>query len=318
MKSFIVKTSLFVCILLLLSYGVYQALHMYQQKYYGTRIKTRWAMELKDKHVDYLLLGSSRMANMIAVHEFDSALHSSSLNIATPGSSYGESYLLFQHYLKNGNTAKTLILSFDLFKSNHGSRSAEALTPLVFKHFDFFPYYPQADVRRVYEDYTDSWHLYLWDYLPFSRYAEFNQYFKVDSAYSYITQGKQVSIPYDTINGEQLIQRYTFKGEKNAAPGVIQIGPRATTYLLAILKLAKENKMKIILVTAPYYRMELFDRKKHTQYLQFLKKQYNAAYLDFTAPEVWKEARYFSDPIHTNDLGSKLYTQMLADSLQHN
>lgn len=278
MKSFVIKISLFVFLLILLSYGVYYILNIYQQKYYGARIKTRWAMELKDKHVDYLFLGSSRIANMIAVHSFDSTMRTSSLNIATAGSSYGESYLIFQQYLKNRNTTKTLILSLDLFKSRHLSKSAEALTPLVLKHFDFFPYYHQTAVRRVYEDYTDSWHLYLWDYLPFSRYAEFNQYFKVDSAYSYLTEHKQVSISYDTINGEQLIQHTTFKGEKYAVPGAIQMGPRAAKYLVAILKLAKENGIKVILITAPYYRMKSFDRTYHTRYVHALQEQYGTTY----------------------------------------
>lgn len=273
-------------------------------------------MELRKKHVDYLFLGSSRMANMIAVHQLDSALHTSSLNIATAGSSYGESYMLFQQYLKNGNTAKTLILSFDLFKSRHTSKNAEVLTPLVFKHFDFFPYYQQEDVRRVYEDHTDSWHLYMWDYLPFSRYAEFNQYFKVDSAYACLAEHKHVSVPYDTINGEQLIRHYTFKGEKYAAPGSILIGPRAEKYLLAILKLAKENNIKIVLVTAPYYNMASFDRNYHTRYTHFLQEQYGAEYIDFTAAKDWQQYRYFSDPIHTNDIGSRLYTHMLTDSLK--
>ena len=142
--------------LILFSYGLYAILDMYQEKYYASRTKVRWTMELKDKHVDYLFLGSSRMANMIAMHDFDRSMQSSSLNIATPGSSYGESYLLFQQYLKNGNTAKTLILSFDLFKGRHVKKDREVLTPLVFKHFDFFPYYQQGDVRRVYQDYTDG------------------------------------------------------------------------------------------------------------------------------------------------------------------
>ncbi len=301
--------------LILISYGMYSILNMYQQKYYGSRTKVRWAMELKDKHVDYLFLGSSRMANMIAMQDFDRSMQSSSLNIATSGSSYGESYLLFQQYLKNGNTAKSLILSLDLFKGRHTKKDIEVLTPLVLKHFDFFPYYQQAHVRDVYADYTDSWHLYLWDYLPFSRYAEFNQYFKVDSALAYFTEHKQVAIPYNTTNGEQLITNHTFKGEKYAAPGIIYIGPRAEKYLLATLKLAKENNIQIILVSAPYYSMALFDRTYHTRYVHFLEEQYGARYIDFTASKTWQEARCFSDPIHTNDIGSRIYTQMLADSL---
>lgn len=318
MKSFLIKISLFVTLLIALSYGIYHILNMYQQNYYGTRVKTRWIMELKDKHVDYLLLGSSRMANMVAGHKFDSILHSSSLNIATAASSYGESYLLFHQYLKNGNTAKTLILSFDLFKNRHEVWRAEGFTPLMFKHFDFFPYYEQTDIRNVYKDYTDSWHLYLWDYLPFSRYVEFNQYFKIDSAYSFLVENKQISINYDTTNGEQLLKRNTFQGRKYAVPGGIQMGPRTSKYLLEILKLAQKNNIKIILVTPPYYRMQPFDRKYHTQFVHFLEKQFSVRYIDFTAANVWSESRYFYDAIHTNASGSKLYTQMLADSLHHN
>jgi hypothetical protein len=52
-------------------------------KYYKTGLKTRWAIELKNKHVNYLFLGSSRMANMIASNDFDSSLNTTSINIAT-------------------------------------------------------------------------------------------------------------------------------------------------------------------------------------------------------------------------------------------
>ncbi len=272
-------------------------------------------MELKGKHKDYLFLGSSRMANTIAGKQFDSTLHTTSINLATAGSSYGESFVLFQQYLNQGNTTETLVLTFDLFKSKHNSLKAEVLTPLIFKHFDFFPYYKQPEIQEVYSNYTDAGHLALWTYLPFARYAEFNNYFKVDSMFYYLITQKTPSPNFNSNNGEQLIYKFDFKGKNYAAPGGIQLGPRAEKYLLAILNLAKKHKIKIILVTAPYFQMKSFDRKAHTAYLNFLKKKYDIQYLDFTASKDWTKAVYFSDAIHTNSIGSRLLTKMLADSI---
>jgi hypothetical protein len=317
MKSFIKKSILFLCLALLVSYAVYYALNTFQLKYYAHNLKTRWAIELKDKHVDYVFLGSSRMANMIALQQADSIMHTSSVNLSTAGSSYGESYVLFQQFLAHGNSTKTLVLSFDLFKSRHTSLKNETLTPLVFKHFELFPYYNDPGIKTVYADYTSSAHMYLWEYVPFSRCAEFNNYFKADSIYSYVISGKSPEPSFNSENGEQLIYNFKFKGEKYAAPGGIQLGPRSEKYLLKILDLAQKNNIKIVLVTAPYYHMEKFDRTYHTLYVNFLKQQYHATYWDFTAPKKWDNIGYFVDPIHTNATGSRLYTQMLCDSLTY-
>jgi len=316
MKSFLKKFILFVSITLVLSYAVYFLLNAFQLKYYKTSLKTRWVLELKDKHVDYVFLGSSRMANMIASKDFDSTLQTTSINLATPGSSYGESYVLFQQYLAHGNTAKTLVLSFDLFKSRHRDFKGEAFTPLVFKQFDFFPYEEVPEIKSVYNSYTSPWHIDLWKYLPFSRYAEFNTYFKVDPMLQFMFDGKPQQATFNTTTGEQLIYNFDFKGEKSAVPGGIQLGPRSEQYLLKILALAKQHNISIILVTAPYYKMKAFDRKNHTLYVDFLEDKFNTRYIDFTASNEWKTYTYFSDAIHTNVYGSKLYTQMLCDSLQ--
>jgi len=209
-----------------MSYVVYYFLYRYQESYYSNTIKSRWAIGLKDRHVDYLFLGSSRMANMVAGHQLDSALQCQSLNLATSGSSYGESYVLFNEFLKNGNTTQTLVLTFDLFKNRHIERDKEAFTPLIFKHFDLFPIYTKKDVHDVYADHTDTWKLYLWDYVPFARYAEFNNYFKADSILPYLINNNAQRPLFDTLSGEQLMPHSTFKGEKRAAPGLIQMGPR--------------------------------------------------------------------------------------------
>lgn len=315
MKTFIKKIILFTCILVITSYAAYFALNVFQLNYYKTSLKTRWAIELKEQHTDYVFLGSSRMANTIAADDFNKSLNTTSINLATPGSSYGESYVLFQQYLAHGNTTKHLVLSFDLFKSRHINRDAEAFTPLVFKQFDFLPYADIPEVKAVYKSYTPEWHLNLWKFLPFSQFAEFNSYFKTDSMLQFISSGKAQQPSFDTRTGEQLIYNFKFKGERISAPGVIQLGPRSEEYLLKILALAKKNNITITLVTAPYYKMESFDRKTHTAYVNFLKDNYHARYIDFTASKEWTDHTFFSDPIHTNVHGSRLYTKMLCDSL---
>lgn len=315
MKSFLKKFILFVSITLVLSYVVYFLLNAFQLKYYEKSLKTRWAIELKDTHVDYLFLGSSRIANMIVSTDFDSTLHTTSINLATAGSSYGESYVLFQQYLAHGNTAKTLVLSFDLFKSRHRDFKGEGSTPLIFKHFDFFPYEEVPEIKSVYNSYTSPWHMYLWKYVPFSRYAEFNTYFKVDSLLQFLIDGKPQQANFNRNTGQQLIYNFNFKGEKTSVPGGVQIGPRSEQYLLKILALAKQHNISIILATAPYYKMKAFDRKNHTMFVDFLENKFNARYIDFTASNEWNTYTYFSDPLHTNVYGSKLYTKMLCDSL---
>lgn len=316
MKLFTNKIFVFTGITLAVSYVVYFLLNAFQLTYYKQSLKTRWAMELKGRHVDYIFLGSSRMANMIASDDFDSSLNKTSLNLATPGSSYGESYVLFQQYLAHGNTAKTLVLSFDLFKSRHLDYTAEPITPLVFKQFDFFPYQEIPEIKSVSNSYTSPWHMYMWKYFPFSRFAEFNTYFKADSMLQFILDGKPQHASFNAHTGEQLLYNFKFKGERISAPGVVRLGPRSEKYLLKLLSLAKKNNITIVLVTAPYYKMAAFDRTIHNQYVTFLKKTFNTRYIDFTASNEWNSYTYFSDAIHTNVYGSRLYTKMLCDSLR--
>jgi hypothetical protein len=209
-----------------------------------------------------------------------------------------------------------LILSLDLFKSRHVDFNAEASTPLIFKHFDFFPYEEVPEIKSVYNSYTSPWHMSLWKYVPFSRYAEFNNYFKVGSMLQFMINGKPQQSVFNKATGEQLIYNFKFKGGKIALPGIVQIGPRSEMYLLKILALAEQHNIPVVLVTAPYYKMKPFDRRTHNQYIDFLEKKFNTRYIDFTALREWNDYRYFSDPIHTNANGSKLYTKMLCDSLK--
>src|SRR6478752_8284779 len=201
-------------------------------------MKTRWIINLREQHVDYLFLGSSRMANTVACHQLDSALQTKSLNIATAGSSYVENYALFYNFLKNGNTTKTLILSLDLFKSRHRDYDKEKITTLVFKKFDLFPLYSDDTIKEVYRDYSKEMNLLLWDFIPFSRYAEYNSYFRFNDLLKY-SKGERYPPSFDTLSGEQLVEHYKFKGDRRANPEVVQLGPRGDKYLLAILTLAQ-------------------------------------------------------------------------------
>jgi hypothetical protein len=271
---------------------------------------------MKNKKTDYILLGSSRMANMVSGHQLDSLLHKSSINLATQASSYGESYAVFYEYLKNGNEAKTLVLTFDLFKDIHHNKDREIVSPIVFKQFELFPYYNDPEIRRVFADHSKEWELYAWEYIPIFRYAEFNNYFKIDQIANYVLRGIKDKPVFDTITGERIRQGIKFDGERRAAPENVFLGPRGEKYLLEILKLAKKNKMNIILVTAPYYDVIKTDLTKHKKFLSSLEVNYKARYLDFSTQEEWKNKNYFYDPIHTNIIGSRIYTRYLADSLK--
>jgi hypothetical protein len=316
-KKFLTKIALFTLLIYGISWLVYAALYKFERDYYKEGMKTRWIMNLRDQHVDYLFLGSSRMANTVAGHQLDSTLNTKSLNIATAGSSYGENYVLFDEFLKNGNTTKTLVLSLDLFKSRHHDYDKEKITTLVFKKFDLFPLYANDTVKEVYRAYSKEINLLLWDIIPFSRYAEYNSYFKFNDLMKY-SKGEIYPTSFDTISGEQLVQYYKFKGDRRANPEVVQLGPRGEKYLLAILDLAQQHRIKIILVTAPYYKMYELNREYHNSYVAFLKKKYSTEYIDFSVRQEWKDKNNFSDAIHTNARGSRIFTKELADSLKLN
>jgi len=315
-KKFLKKLALFTLLIYGISWLLYAALNKFERDYYAKGMKTRWIMNQKDQHVDFLFLGSSRMANTVAGHQLDSALHTKSLNIATAGSSYGESYALFYAFLKNGNTTKTLVLTLDLFKSRHRDYDAEKITTLVFKKFDLFPLYAEDTVREVYREYSKEVNLLLWDCIPFSRYAEYNSYFRFKDLLAY-SKGEMFAPAFDTISGEQLVPHNKFKGDLKATPGGIQLGPRGDKYLLEILKLANQHHINIILVTAPYYKAQAFDRDFHNRYVTFLKKKFKAEYLDFSVRKDWSDKQNFSDAIHTNARGSRIFTKELSDSLKN-
>lgn len=289
---------------------------LYQKTYYDGISRVRWAMNIRNQKADYIFLGTSRMANTVDMNKLDSTLGTRSINIATAASSYGENYAIFDHFLKNGNSAHTLVLTFDLFKSIQRNKDKEAMTPLIFKNFDFFPWIDSAEIKEVYMDHSEPWKITMWKYLPISRYVEFNHYIKADSALRYISGASSPKPNFNTVNGKQLNTRPGFAGKRKSKPATVQLGPRGEKYLFKILDRAHKQGLRIILLTAPYFDAEPFDRTQYNALLDTLHKRYQTEYLDFSAMPEWKNPEYFTDVIHINHLGSVPFTARLCDSLK--
>jgi hypothetical protein len=316
MKKFVIQLFTFFLLLVVISYILYYVLNRYEVNYYKYKSKIRWSQSISHRHYHYCFLGSSRIANSINHKKFNQTLHTSSINIATQGSAYAENFAVLYQFLKH-NTIDTLVLGFDLFgKVEAATLENKNYTALHFKHFDFFNSMNDLVIDSVYQDYTQPlYKMYLWKYLPMSRYIEYNQYFKIDSMIQYLFD-QQSKTPFDTMNGEQLLLDKNFKGDEYAIPQNISLAYYQQKYLYKILNLCKQKNIRIRLITPPYYSIKQFNSNIHQRYLSQLKKSFDFTYLSFAIGKDWNNKSYFKDGIHVNHLGANEFTQQLTDSIK--
>jgi len=303
MKKFLVDIILFSVVLTIISAGISFALDkVFGGKHYS-HTKHNWVLATKNTQFDYAALGSSRVLNVIDVPLIDSLAGKSGINIATSGSGYADNYVLLKRFYESGNKTKTLFLNVDEYCFD-----AQHHYSYPFADFEYMPFFYEPEINSAYSDCSSNY--YLWKYLPFSRYAEFSDKYKLQNLY--ILRNSKSN--YDYSKGYEELSDSSYK-EFKTTETLLNTNKLDLDYFFKVIALCKENNTTPILITTPeYYKLYPFQKNRAALYkkIYHLKDSLHLKYIHYDSLGDFSNISYFKDYTHTNSIGANLYSERLA------
>jgi hypothetical protein len=297
MKLFFKSLFLFVALLVIINYP----LSYFIDLKFHTPNKQNWILNKKNLKLDYAVLGASRVFNMIDIKSLDNAYGKKGINIGSSGSCYAENYVILDEFLSK-NSISTLILNVDEFNFN----SANSFS-YPFHDYEFLPLFKKY--KNVFEDFIPEWKFYLWNIIPISKYAEYNDQFTLRA----VSSGN-----WNETMGTELLfndgRENNLLMHKKRTPEIKDIDQK---YFLNILQLCTKNKINVLLITTPvFHDLKKPENMFFRHYIDSLSTTENIPYYDYRGLIDAGNRKYFKDDSHTNSEGSIEYSINLGKKLK--
>jgi hypothetical protein len=263
---------------------------------------------------DYAVGGSSRTRDNFNTLLFDSISRKKGFNIGYDGAALAENYLTLHLFLKSGNTAKNFLLQIDDFCMADPSMTQT----YPFHEYLFIQYMNDDVVKDCFRKNTSIMKYYFWKCLPFTKYAEFNNYYGVYGLFK-DSSGNPEFLKYKGYR--ELIGKHE-KGFVNRKYRDITnawaIHPDNLYFLDKIIALCKKNNINLIFYSSPFHDRYYKSYKSDNLHKALLKyvSENKIPYYDFMTDKYYAGDSLFIDKAHLNSEGTNLFTKQLADSLK--
>lgn len=248
------------------------------------RDKVMWLRDFKNESLDFVVFGSSRANNFVIPNLIFDKTGKRGLNVAVQASGPLEIELAVREYLKH-NTAKRFFIQVDHWYNKEN--------PDITGQLSWLPFIVEDAIYEVFKPYGKEYWFYK--YVPFYRY----QMFDARIGYRNVLLGMlNKGADYYPSRG------YTeSKGKlKIDKPYKFALIDKPNPHFSKISEICKENDIELVYFTAPIYRPEgSFDvLEKHLP-----------NYHDLS--NTIQDKDLFSNQIHLNKKGAKVFTNMLVD-----
>lgn len=275
--------------------------------------KPSYVISNNNLQFDYICGGSSRVHNNFNTLLFDSITGLKGFNIGYGGSAIIENYTTLYLFLKSGNRTKNYLLQVEdnsLINQNIG---------MTYPFHDYFFFRQIGDpvIDEAYKNSLPDIKYYLWKYIPFIKYCEFNNYYSL----------KKIIKP-PLVDGDMLLNKGYNKLDilhkpafpKNNYEAIIsetRVDTININYLKKIQELCKQNHINFIIYSAPVYQpsYESYKPKNLRDSLLNFVKQNNIPYYNFISDSNFKNVSLFYDETHLNAIGTDKFTKQLATNL---
>lgn len=268
----------------------------------GDYTKTQWLYKMKNQHFDFAIHGSSRGYTTIDVGDIEKELKLNGVNLAVDGSSITDQYLMLKLFLDHHNTINQLYLQVDPV----ATATEEIFASSIPK---FFPYIKEPSVFEHYKDFGYKWYIYR--YLPFYRYAEYNTIWGVHQVLN--DYFNLLPKEYDKYGGRFYpVSHYKKSDEKRRFEFDLTSNYK---YLNKIIGLCQANNIKLTLFTAPYSVVDVNDKyKNNVAAFRNMVNSKGVEYVNYAAIYNHK-LNLFYDNSHLNKKGAKSFTVEIKESL---
>jgi hypothetical protein len=311
LKKFISKISVFLIILglgtSLLSYSIDAGLRKTRYSYYA-----QWNDLFDSKiNADLLVIGSSRARQHFSTEVLDSALNSNSYVIGLEAYRFRMFYDLFNIYLQHNKQPKYLILSLDIYSLHEDSNS--------YYYQQFLPYLGDRSVRDAYLTYRHRFTIADLC-LPL---------------YKYRGERTQIAVGILELTGIKKYPDGSRKGfgssdqqwnsefselRESVPTGIIQKADPANIELFKkLLNYCRLHGIVPILVFSPEYKgyqQIVKNRDEIINKYKDLANQNEGYFMDFSGNELCSDTSYFYNSQHLNSTGARMFSGILARTLQ--
>lgn len=258
------------------------------------RNKTKYVLDLKDKQVDYVFLGSSRVENHIDTKLVKQLTSKTALNLGIQGAKLDDNYMLLQLLINNKVKIGTLFLQVDYIFNKE--------TPSVIVSSEALPYIKTNEIVRKHVQLSDSNYLSYY-HIPFYRFM-LNDYKIGFREFFSATIGKKSKTDFE--------DGFVPKDIKFIKEGAFEL-PNTIIEKNKIFDLidmtCKKNNINVVYFCAPFCSYV-----SESKYIDKLKtkiprlKDYSKALND----------EYFYNCGHLNATGAKEFTKMLVKDCMTN
>lgn len=254
---------------------------------------------------DVLIMGSSRAYVQINPEIIDSILNVDSYNLGTNGRLVDTQVLKYHTFRKKQDSKPKLII----YEVHAGTMDISN----KYERIQFTPYlydpYMWLNTHK-HENFTIADAL-----IPLWRYLDYN------SEILSILQGKSAYCKDEYMlhkgykdynkkwNGEEFRKRKTIEYNKN--PNAIQIFDN-------FLAECNQEKIKVVLVMAPYYigaTEKVKDYAGMQEMFRGLAEKHDCRFLDYTYDSISYDTTYFYNAMHLNRTGATLFSEKLAHDI---
>ncbi|MET2984895.1 hypothetical protein [Aureibaculum conchae] len=245
-------------------------------------------------NAEVVVLGSSRAQHHYNPHELSKILDNSCYNLGLGGNGVFYNYAILKEIIKN-TPPKAVVLDL----SPNVIIDEKSYTKLNL----FLPYYSNNDAFKEIIELNPKFsklelisNLYIYNSTIYHILRSINKIDSIDNELGYK--------PLEGIIDVNNFAPYHLENEK--------MGDNKTKYLLKIIALCKENKIKLVSVISPTYLK--FDRSNTIiNKLDSILKTNDVKLYDFSDyPEFYKKQIFFKDQLHLNKEGANLFSKSIA------
>ncbi|WP_111672162.1 hypothetical protein [Algoriphagus litoralis] len=296
MKKFLRDVSLYLSVILLIGMGISFAASYFLSK--SQFYKPNFIVNNlgKNSHYTYILAGSSRGLTTVNTEEVDRNLNVKGLNISMDDTGLPSQFLMIKHYFESGYTADYCVLTLDL---SHMEGSKNGLGDNDYRFVSY------SDRDYVWEYFRSKEEgivrpLTLSRYFPLFAFSYYNMELFWPALYS--TVNPQFKNRFDS-NGNYFYPDQVLPEDQEKEPWKTVPKTLGNPILTELEEYLKSKNCKLIVYVAPYYGTTLSITETGT-------------YPVINHSGALKEAKYFFDINHVNNLGRNEATALFTQSLE--
>lgn len=305
LNNYIVRLTIALLIAAALSEAAYTVIINNDRKYFNAIQKTEFLFKQDTTTYDLIMIGASRIKNTVNPRIFDSATGLNTYNAGVSAARIREHKMILDAYLQTHKPPKYILMTLDM---------------ITMETDGFVGYHPNyltvADVPAIRKSLDkEGVHTELYDYLPFLRMVEMNDYYKGIVIRN--IRGKK-----ELRDGDYMYKGYvsnttdTIKEDKTGIEHAATYNKESFDLLQAMADSANKYGTKMIFIYSPEYKglnyigmkgyRELFDK-----YEEFASRNHIPFYRHDKLP-MSQERKYFANNGHVNRIGADVYTRQLA------